>query len=176
MQRIRCWHHRCPVFWSDLPIHADILMGSHHRYLRRSSRPKVIISCLTTKWSRRPGITTSGKDPNMVFQTGTWLRCENCNQSGHVKGKFQSKGGGQEGQFPWKWDTWTSNTVNSIMDTPIVWAYGSTGRPEVWLSDSATTIHISPNCKDFSSYWKYDEQQDIKAFGNNSVKELVKVT
>jgi len=33
--------------------------------------PKVVILCLNTKWSRRQGLTTSGKDPNMVFQTGT---------------------------------------------------------------------------------------------------------
>src|SRR5882724_436107 len=33
--------------------------------------PKVVILHLITEWSRRQGLTTSGKDPNMVFQTGT---------------------------------------------------------------------------------------------------------
>jgi len=33
--------------------------------------PKVVISCLNTEWSRRQGLTTSIKDPNVVFQTGT---------------------------------------------------------------------------------------------------------
>jgi len=134
--------------------------------------PKIVISRLITEWSRRQGLTTPGKDPNMVFQTGTRPKCENCNRPGHIKAKCWSKGGGQEGQFPWKRDTRTSNTVNSISDTPIVWTYGSKGRPEVWFADSAATIHVSPNREDFSSYQKYGEQRDVKAFGNNSVKGI----
>jgi len=31
-------------------------------------------------------------------------------------------------------------------------------------------LHVSPNCEDFSFYCKYNKQQDVKAFGNNSVK------
>jgi len=55
-----------------------------------------------------------------------------------------------------------------------VWTYRSKGRPEVWFADSAATIHVSPNCEDFSSYQKYSEQRDVKAFGNNSVKGIGK--
>jgi len=33
--------------------------------------PKVVILHLNTKWRRRQGLTTSSKDPNVVFQTGT---------------------------------------------------------------------------------------------------------
>jgi len=36
--------------------------------------------------------------------------------------------------------------------------------------DWAATVHISSNRDNFSSYQKYDESQDIKAFGNNLVK------
>src|SRR5882672_4988406 len=107
--------------------------------------PKVVISCLNTKWSRRQGLTSSGKDSNMVFQTNSWPKCENCNQPGHIKAKCWSKGGGQEGQFLWKNNRRTSNTVNTIMDTPIVWAYGSSNRPDTWFTDSAAMIHVSPN-------------------------------
>jgi len=56
------------------------------------------------------------------------------------------------------------------VDTPIVWTYVSTGRPEVWFANSAATIHVSPNHKDFSSYRKYNKQREVKAFGNNLVK------
>ena len=63
---------------------------------------KVVILCLNTKWSRRQGPTSGGKDSNMVFQTSSRLKCENCNWPGHIKAKCWSKGGGQEGQFPWK--------------------------------------------------------------------------
>src|SRR5882724_206117 len=40
MWRIRSRHLGFPVCRSDLLIHADTLMGSHHRYLRRSSGSK----------------------------------------------------------------------------------------------------------------------------------------
>ena len=92
---------------------------------------------------------------------------------GHVKAKCWSKGG-QEGQFPWNNNRWTSNTINSITDTPIMWAYGSSDGSDTWFSDSATTIHISPNQEDFSSYQKYDQECSIKAFGKNSVKGIGK--
>jgi len=85
----------------------------------------------------------------------------------HVKAKCLSKGGGQEGQYPKKYN---NNTVNSVMDTPIVWTYGSKNSPDIWFANSATTIHISPDCKDFVSYWKYDSDRNIKMFGNNLVK------
>jgi len=60
--------------------------------------------------------------------------------------------------------------VNTVTKTPIVWAYGSTSLPDIWIADSATTVHISSDRDDFSSYWKYHESHDIKAFGNNLVK------
>jgi len=41
---------------------------------------------------------------------------------------------------------------------------------DVWFTDSAATIHVSPNREDFSSYRKYDQQCNIKAFGNNTVQ------
>jgi len=40
----------------------------------------------------------------------------------------------------------------------------------MWIADLATTVHVSCNRDDFTSYWKYDKCQDIKAFGNNKVK------
>jgi len=39
---------------------------------------KVVISQLNTEWSRRQGLTSTDKDRNLVFQTGSKLKCENC--------------------------------------------------------------------------------------------------
>jgi len=58
------------------------------------------------------------------------------------------------------------------MDTPIMWAYRSSDRIDTLFADSATTIHVSPNQEDFSSYQKYDQERDIKVFGKNSVKGI----
>src|SRR5882724_1247836 len=132
--------------------------------------PKVVISHLNTKWSRRQGLTSTSKDPNVVFQTSTWLRCEKCNQPGNVKANFWSKGGSQEGQYPWKNNSQTSNTVNSVTDTPIVWACRPMSWPDVWFANSTATIHVSPKREDFSTYQKYDKESDINVFGNNMVK------
>jgi len=41
--------------------------------------PKIVISHLSTEWSRRQGLTSSNKDSNVVFQTSSQLKCENCN-------------------------------------------------------------------------------------------------
>ena len=57
-----------------------------------------------------------------------------------------------------------------VTETPIIWTYGSASLPDVWIANLAATLHVSSNWDDFSSYWKYDEIQDIKAFGNNIVK------
>ncbi|KAF8579430.1 hypothetical protein K439DRAFT_1620551 [Ramaria rubella] len=64
--------------------------------------PKVVISRLTTEWSWRQGLTSTGKESNIVFQMGgrTSFRCENCNKSGHTKSRCWAKGGDQEGQYP----------------------------------------------------------------------------
>jgi len=129
--------------------------------------PKVVISRLNTEWSRRQGHASTGKSPDVVFQTGTRPKCENCHRTGHVKAKCWAKGGGQEGQYPKRYN---SQTVNSITDTPIVWTYGSKNRPDVWFADSAATIHVSTNRKDFTSYHEYDNERSINAFGNNLVK------
>lgn len=51
-----------------------------------------------------------------------------------------------------------------------MWTYGSTSHQDVWFADSATTVHVSHNHQDFIIYCKYDENCDIKAFGNNTVK------
>jgi len=53
--------------------------------------PKVAISCLNTEWSRRQGLTSTGKGSDVVFQTGTQLKCENCHQTGHIKAKCWAK-------------------------------------------------------------------------------------
>jgi len=129
--------------------------------------PKVVISRLNTEWSRRQGLTSTGKGPDVVFQTGTWPKCENCHRTGHVKAKCWAKGGGQEGQYPKRYN---SQTVNSFTDTPIVWTYGSRNQPDVWFADSAATIHVSTNRKDFTSYCEYNNERSINAFGNNLVK------
>jgi len=55
-----------------------------------------------------------------------------------------------------------------------MWEYGSSDGSDTWFSDSATTIHISPNQEDFSSYQKYDQECSIKAFEKNSVKGIGK--
>src|SRR5882724_8332461 len=62
--------------------------------------PKVVISRLNTEWSRRQGLTSTSKNPNVVFQANACPKCENCNRPGHIKAKCWSKGGGQEGQYP----------------------------------------------------------------------------
>src|SRR5882724_6822585 len=130
--------------------------------------PKVVTSRLITEWTRRQGLTSTGKDQNIVFQTGSSRpKCENCSKPGHIKAKCWAKGGGQEGQYPKRYNP---QTVNAVTDTPIVWTYGSKNRPDVWFADSAATIHVSPNSKDFASYRIYDHERTINAFGNNSVK------
>jgi len=40
----------------------------------------------------------------------------------------------------------------------------------MWIADSAATVHVSCDRDDFTSYRKYNECQDIKAFGNNTMK------
>ena len=62
------------------------------------------------------------------------------------------------------------NTMKTIMETPIVWTYDTNDHPNVWIANSAATIHASPNCEDLTSYHKYNENCIIKAFGNNTVK------
>ena len=76
--------------------------------LGRILDPKVVISRLNTQWSRRQGLTSGGKDSNVVFKTNSRPKCENCNWPGHIKAKCWSKGGGREGQFPGR-----------IMDKPL---------------------------------------------------------
>jgi len=79
------------------------------------------------------GLTSNAKDGNVVFQTGSKssIKCDNCNQSGHMKVRCWANGGGQEGQYPeWfkgKKDQCTSNMIKVVTETPIVWTYGSAG-------------------------------------------------
>jgi len=138
--------------------------------------PRVILSCLNMEWSWCQGAMTNNKDVNVVFQASSkmYQKCENCNRTGHTKVKCWAKGGRLEGQYPeWfkgKRNSRTSNTVNTVTETPIVWAYRSTSLPDIWIADSATTVHVSSNRNDFSTYRKYEESCDIKAFRNNLVK------
>ena len=91
--------------------------------------PKVVTLHLITKWSQRQGLTSTGKDQNIVFQTGSSRsKFENCGKSGHIKAKCWAKGGGQEGQYPKRYNP---QTVNSVTDTPIVWTYASKNHPDV---------------------------------------------
>ena len=60
--------------------------------------------------------------------------------------------------------------VKTITKTLIVWTYGSNKSLEVWIADSAATIHVSPNREDFTTYHKYNKNRVIKAFGNNAVE------
>jgi len=140
--------------------------------------PKVVISRLNTEWSRRQGLTSTDKDRNLVFQTRSEPKCENCGRTKHTKANCWAKGGGQEGQYPdWyegKKDSHTSDTVKTATDTPIVWSYGYASRPDVWFTDSAATVHVSPNHDDFTSYRRYDKCRIIKAFGRNMVKAVGK--
>jgi len=64
--------------------------------------PKVLISCLNMEWSQQQGLTSSNKDSNVIFQasSSSHVKCDNCNQTGHIKAKCWAKGGGQEGQYP----------------------------------------------------------------------------
>jgi len=111
-----------------------------------------------------------------VFQTGTQLKCKNCRCTGHTETKCWAKGGGQEGQYPdWyegKKDAHTSDTVKPVTDMPIVWSHGSASQPDIWFSNSAATVHISPIREDFTTYREYDKCQDIKTFGKNTVKGI----
>ena len=62
--------------------------------------------------------------------------------------------------------------MQTITETPIVWAYGSNGKLDVWFADSAATVHVSPHCEDFTNYQEYDKSREIKAFRNNMVKGI----
>jgi len=54
--------------------------------------PKVVTLYLITKWSQRQGLTSTGKDQNIVFQTGSSRsKFENCGKSGHIKAKCWQK-------------------------------------------------------------------------------------
>jgi len=80
------------------------------------------------------------------------------------------KRGWSRRQYPGRWELHTSNTVNSITDTPIVWTCGSSGWSDTWFSNSAAMIHVSSNREDFSSYRKYKQECTIKVSSKNSVK------
>jgi len=73
----------------------DLVMGTLGGVLD----PKIVISHLNTEWSRRQGLTSAGKDSNIVFQTPPRPKCYDCGQLGQIKAKGWAKGGGQEGQF-----------------------------------------------------------------------------
>ena len=51
-----------------------------------------------------------------------------------------------------------------------MWTYRSKNQPDVWFADSAATIHVSTNRKDFTSYREYDNECSINVFSNNLVK------
>src|SRR5882724_3567479 len=137
--------------------------------------PKVIISCLSTEWSRRQGLTLTGNDANVVFQTGfkTSLQCENCNWTGHTKAICRAKDGGQEGQYPdWfkgKEKVNTNTGVNKVADTHIVWAYGSETQTDIWYADSTATVHVCTNQNNFSTYQEYQDKHTIRTFGKDEV-------
>jgi len=112
---------------------------------------KIIILHLNTEWSQQQRPTSSNKDSNVIFQASSksQVKCDNCNWTGHIKAKCWAKGGRQEGQYP-EWfkgrkDSHTSNTIRTVADTPMVWAYGSVSEPDVWIADLAATIHVSSN-------------------------------
>ena len=92
-----------------------------------------IISRLITEWSQRQGLTPTSKGSNMVLQARNRaaLKCDNCSKTSHTKARCWGKGGGQEGQYPeWfkgKKDQHTSNSVQTVTKTPIIfiWTYGS---------------------------------------------------
>src|SRR5882672_4333168 len=138
--------------------------------------PKVVISRLNTEWSRRQGLTSTDKDRNLVFQTGSKPKCENCGQTKHMKTNCWAKGGSQEGQYPdWyegKRDSRTSDTVKTTMSTPMVWTYRHESQPDVWFADLAATVHVSPSREDFTAYQEYEKSRDIKTFGRNTVKGI----
>jgi len=54
----------------------------------------------------------------------------------------------------------------------IVWSYGYTSRLEIWLVDSAATVHVSPNPADFTTYHKYDKSRSVNTFSNNTVEAV----
>ena len=66
-----------------------------------------------------------------------------------------TKGSRQEGQYP-EWfkgrkDSYTSNTIKMATKTPIVWAYSSVSKPDMWISDLSVTVHVSSNSDGFTS-------------------------
>ena len=142
--------------------------------------PKIIISHISTEWSRRQGlgVSTDKKSNNVVFQTGTRpsIKCNNCDKAGHTKTRCWAKDSGQEGQYPeWykgKKDPKTSNTVKAVSDTQIGWAYGTRSIMDVWYADSAATVHVSPNHDDFTTYHKFKKSRAIKAFKSNEVEAI----
>jgi len=64
--------------------------------------PNVVILHLSTEWSRRQGLISTGNNANVMFQTGfkTSLQCGNCNWMGHTKAIVRAKCSGQKGQYP----------------------------------------------------------------------------
>src|SRR5882724_2366098 len=84
---IRRGCYGCSVHWSYHLVNANTVVGSCRRHPRWNPRSESGYSCLITEWSRRQGLTNIGKDANVVFQTSTRPKCENCNRTGHVKAK-----------------------------------------------------------------------------------------
>ena len=62
--------------------------------------------------------------------------------------------------------------VKPVTGMPIVWSHGYASQLDIWFVESAATVHISPNQEDFTSYQKYNKCQDIKAFGQNTMKGI----
>jgi len=90
---------------------------------------KVITSHLNTQWSRRQRFINN-KGLNLVFQSRTKLRCQNCSQTSHTMAKCWAKGGGQEGQYP-EWHEGKRDSHTSDMGIPIVWSFGYASQPNI---------------------------------------------
>ena len=89
--------------------------------LGRILDPKVITSHLNTEWSRRQGLTKE-KNMNLVFQSRTKLKCQNCSQTSHTIAKCCAIGGGRECQYP-EWPKGKRDSHTSDMGKPIVWSF-----------------------------------------------------
>ena len=122
---------------------------------------KVIISCLNTEWSWQQGPTSSKKDSNMIFQASSkpHVKCDNRPHQSQVLGQRQQTRGSipQMVQRKKRFSYLQHHHNRTVAETPIVWAYSSVSKLDVWIADSAATIHVSSNQNDFTSYCKFDK-------------------
>ena len=110
------------------------------------------------------------------------VECFNCKRKGHTKDDCYWRGGGKEGQQPWKkgpkrgqtnQSKDDDNDINlSLNDLAYITcaAVGQDFGKRDWIFDSVTTSHICPNRDDFKEYKPIDGT--ISGIGNSPVRVI----